>query len=76
MHSLGATDMMLYNGYECYRNKITGRFYAIPIGDDFMFNKVVADSATELKAAIDRIAVKPKPNPWELPYSVKEPIAA
>ena len=26
--------MMIYNGYECYRNRLTGRFYALPIGDD------------------------------------------
>ncbi len=68
--------MMIYNGYECYRNKITGRFYALPIGDEFMFNKVVADSAIELKAAIDLVAVKQPLDPWELPYAVAQPIAA
>lgn len=68
--------MMIYNGYECYRNRITGRFYALPIGDDFMFNKIVADSAIELKAAIDLVAVKQQPDPWELPYAVAQPIAA
>ena len=68
--------MMIYNGYECYRNRLTGRFYALPIGDDFMFNKVVADSATELKAAIDLVAVKRQPDPWELPYATAKAIVA
>ncbi len=68
--------MMLYNGYECYRNRITGRFYALPIGDEFMFNKIVADTVDELKAAIDQVAIKQRPNPWELPYATAQAIAA
>ena len=68
--------MMIYNGYECYRNRITGRFYALPIGDEFMINKVVADSAIDLKAAIDLVQAKRRPNPWELPYVTAQSIAA
>lgn len=68
--------MMIYNGYECYRNRLTGKFYALPIGDEFMINKVVADSAADLKAAIDRVAAKQRPNPWELPYAMAKAIAA
>jgi hypothetical protein len=59
--------MMIYNGYECYRNRLTGKFYALPI---------VADSAVDLKAAIDRVAAKQRPNPWELPYAGEAAIAA
>ncbi len=68
--------MMLYNGYECYRNRITGRFYALPIGDEFMFNKIVADTVDELKAAIDLVAVKQQSDPWKLPYATAQAIAA
>ena len=41
-----------------------------------MFNKVVADTAIELKAAIDLVAVKPQLDPWELPYTTTQAIAA
>lgn len=68
--------MMIYNGYECYRNRLTGKFYALPIGDDFMFNKVVADSAIELKAAIDLVVGNQPLDPWELPYATSHAIAA
>ena len=68
--------MMIYNGYECYRNRLTGKFYALPIADEFMVNKIVADSATDLKAAIDLVAAKQRPNPWERPYATAQAIAA
>jgi hypothetical protein len=61
--------MMIYKGYECCKNSLTGRFYALLIGDEFTFNKVVADSAAELKAAIDLVAVEPRLDPWELSYA-------
>ena len=55
--------MTFYEGYECYWNRITKRFYAIPIGDDFMFNKIVADSAVELQQAIDLAFINQCPDP-------------
>jgi hypothetical protein len=48
--------MMQYNGYDCYRNRITGRFYAVPSDDDFMTQKIVTDTLAELKAAIDEVS--------------------
>ena len=47
--------MMVYKGYDCYRNSITKRFYAVPSGDDFMVRKIVTDTVAELKAAIDEV---------------------
>jgi hypothetical protein len=58
-----------YQGYEVYRNSLTKRFYAIPIGDDDMTRKLTADTATELRRAIDAVVSKRRPNPWELPYA-------
>ena len=68
--------MTLYKGYECYRNRLTKRFYAMPIGDEFMINKIVADSAVELKQAIDFATANQRLDPWELPYSTAQTIAA
>lgn len=68
--------MTLYKGYECYRNRITKRFYAIPIGDDTFLNKLTADTAAELKQAIDSLATEQALDPWELPYATAETIAA
>lgn len=61
--------MMIYNDYECYRNRLTGKFYALPIGDDDMTRKLTADIATELREAIDAVVSQRRPNPWELPYA-------
>jgi hypothetical protein len=47
--------MMVYKGYDCYRNRLTGRFYAVPSLEDFMVNKIVSDSFSGLKAAIDEV---------------------
>ncbi len=68
--------MTLYKGYECYRNRLTGRFYALPIGDDDMTRKIAADTPEALKQAIDEVTAAQRPNPWELPYSTAESIAA
>jgi hypothetical protein len=68
--------MTLYNGYECYRNRLTGRFYAIPIGDNDLTRKIVRDTPIELKQAIDEATAAQRPNPWELPYETAQPIAA
>lgn len=66
---LNLKPMTFHKGYACCQNRITKRFYAIPIGDDFMFNKIVADSAVELKQAIDLAPINQCPHPWELPYA-------
>ena len=68
--------MTLYKGYECYRNRLTKRFYAMPIGDDTFLNKLTADTPDELKQAIDIATANQRPNPWELPYAGEESIAA
>ena len=68
--------MTLYKGYECYRNRLTKRFYAMPIGDDTFLNKLTADTPDELKQAIDLAITNQRPNPWELPYAGEESIAA
>ena len=60
---------MIYNGYECYRNQLTGKFYALPIGDDDMTRKLTADTATALRGAIDTVVSQHRPNPWEVPYA-------
>ena len=65
-----------YQGYEVYRNSLTKRFYAIPIGADDMTRKLTADTATELRAAIDAMVSNQRPNPWELPYATAQAIAA
>ena len=67
--------MTIYKGYECYRNRLTKRFYAMPIGDDTFLNKVTAGTPGALKQAID-LATVAKPNPWELPHSTVQAIAA
>ena len=58
-----------YQGYEVYRNSLTKRFYAMPIGDDDITRKLTADTATELRGAIDTVVSQHRPNPWELPYA-------
>ena len=58
-----------YQGYEVYRNSLTKRFYAMPLGDDDMTRKLTADTATELREAIDAVVSQRRPNPWELPYA-------
>jgi hypothetical protein len=68
--------MTLYKGYECYRNRLTGRFYGIPIGDDDMTRKIVRDTPIELKQAIDEATEAQRPNPWQLPYATSRSIAA
>ena len=68
--------MTFYKGYECYRNRITKRFYALPIGDDDMTRKIVADTPETLKQTIDEVTAAQRPNPWELPYANAEAIAA
>ena len=68
--------MTLYKGYECYRNRLTKLFYAMPIGDDTFLNKLTADTPDELKRAIDLATENQRLNPWELPYAGKESIAA
>jgi hypothetical protein len=68
--------MTIYNGYECYRNRLTGKFYAIPIGDDDMTRKIVSDTPEALKQAIDEATEAQRPNPWELAYATSRSIAA
>ena len=68
--------MTLYKGYECYRNRLTKRFYAMPIGDDTFLNKLTADTPDALKQAIDLATENQRPNPWELSYSTSQSIAA
>ena len=68
--------MTFYKGYECYRNRITKWFYALPIGDDDITRKIVADIPEALKQAIDEVTAAQRPNPWELPYANAEAIAA
>ena len=72
---LNLKNMTLYKGYECYRNRLTKRFYAMPIGDDTFLNKVTADSPDELKRAIDLATANQRLNPWELPYATAQAIA-
>ena len=67
--------MTIYKGYECYRNRLTKLFYAMPIGDDTFLNKLSASTPDELKRAID-LATVAKPNPWQLPHSTAQTIAA
>ena len=73
--SQSVLTMTLYKGYECYRNRLTKQFYAMPIGDDTFLNKLTASTPDELKQAIDDATAKQRPNPWDLPYSTA-PIAA
>ena len=68
--------MTLYKGYECYRNRLTKLFYAMPIGDDTFPNKVTAGTPDELRRAIDLATESQRLNPWELPYSTSQTIAA
>ena len=68
--------MTLYKGYECYRNRLTKRFYAMPIGDDTFLNKLTADTPDALKQSIDIATEAQRPNPWELPYATAQTIAA
>jgi hypothetical protein len=68
--------MTIYKGYECHRNRLTKRFYAMPIGDDTFLNKVTADTPDELRQAIEIATAKQRPDPWELPHSGETPIAA
>ena len=68
--------MTLYKGYECYRNRLTKLFYAMPIGDDTFLNKVTAGTPDELRRAIDLATESQLLNPWELPYSTSQTIAA
>ena len=74
--SQSVNPMTTYKGYECYRNQLTKRFYAMPIGDDTFLNKVTASTPDELKRSIDLAAANQRLNPWELPYAGKESIAA
>ena len=46
-------QMTYYKNYECYKNRLTGLFYAMPIDCDFMRERVTASTFGELKAAID-----------------------
>jgi len=68
--------MTLYKGYECYRNRLTKRFYAMPIGDETFLNKITADTPDELKQAIDLATANQRLDPWELPRVTAETIAA
>jgi hypothetical protein len=68
--------MTLYKGYECYRNRLTGRFYGIPIGDDDMTRKIVRDTPIDLKQAIDEATTDRRLDPWQLPRRSAESIAA
>ena len=61
--------IMIYKNYECYRNRLTKRFYAMPIGDDTFLNKLTADTPDELKQAIDLATENQRLDPWELPHS-------
>ena len=68
--------MTIYKGYECYRNRLTKRFYAMPIGDDTFLNKVTSPTREGLKQAIDDATANQRPDPWELPYATAQTIAA
>ena len=74
--SQSVNPMTIYKGYECYRNRLTKQFYAMPIGDDTFLNKVTASTPDELKQAIDLATANQRPNPWDLPYSTAQAIAA
>jgi hypothetical protein len=73
---LNQSTMTLYKGFECHRNRLTGRFYAIPIADDSLTRKIVRDSPEALKQAIDEATEAQRPNPWELAYATSRSIAA
>ena len=73
---LNLKNMTLYKGYECHRNRLTKRFYAMPIGDDTFLNKLTADTTDELKRAIDLATANQRLNPWKLPYAGEGAIAA
>jgi hypothetical protein len=73
---LNLKPMTLYKGYECHRNRLTKRFYAMPIGDDTFLNKLTADTPDELKQAIDLATANQRLDPWELPRVTAETIAA
>ena len=64
--------MTLYKGYECYRNRLTKQFYAMPIGDDTFLNKVTAATPDALRQAIDLATETQRLAPWELPYSTAQ----
>ena len=66
---------MIYKNYEYYRNRLTKQFYAYPVNDLTTCRKLTAATPDELKRAIDMATVA-KPNPWELPYSTAQAIAA
>ena len=68
--------MTIYKGYECYRNRLTKRLYAMPIGDDTFLNKLTGSTPDELKQAIDIATANQQPSPWQLPYSTAQTIAA
>jgi hypothetical protein len=66
--------MTLYKGYECYRNRITKRFYAVLICSDMFLGKITADTPAALKQAIDEATEgqEKRLDPWQLPYSTAE----
>ena len=68
--------IMIYKNYECSRNRLTKQFYAYPVNDLTTCRKVTADTPDELKRAIDMATENQRLNPWELPYSTSQTIAA
>ena len=68
--------MTIYKSYECSRNRLTKLFYAYPVNDLTTCRKLIADTPDELKQAIDMATETKRLNPWELPYSTAQTIAA
>ena len=67
-----------YRGYEVHRNRLTGKFYAIPIADTDLTRKIVCNTATELRAAIDAATQLDdrRLDPWNLPSATATPQAS
>jgi hypothetical protein len=68
--------MTLYKGYECYRNRLTKQFYAYPANDMTTCRKLTASTPAALKQAIDEATATQRLNPWELPSTGEDSIAA
>ena len=67
---------MIYKNYECSRNRFTKMFYAYPVNDLTTCRKVTADTPDALKRAIDLATENQRLDPWQLPYSTAQTIAA
>jgi hypothetical protein len=66
----------LYKGYVLHLNLISRRWYAIPRDAFDMSDKITADTAIELRQAIDDIGGHTvTPDPWELPRFNRREVA-